>query len=1011
MSVDIATLGIKVDATQADSAGNSLDRLTNKGAKAEGATKDLTRSFGGLKTALAGLGISLSVAEIGKLADTYKNIQGKLGLVTKGTDELAYVTGKLYDISQRTRVGFEGVADLYGSLARSTKSLGVSQAQLLQVTETINQALVVSGASGASAQAALVQLGQGFAGGALRGDELNSVMEQTPRLAQAIADGMNITVGQLRALGAEGKITGEAVFNALKSQKDVLEQEFATMPVTISQSFTVLSNAVMKYIGEADSANGASAGVAKSITLIANNIDTLVTAIEVVAVMFGIKLVSSYVAASVAALAQQASLIGITSAAGIAGFAVGTLIKAMLTLAALTGVALLIVGLTNAFIENANMAKDLETQHRELGATLILTGDNSNSAAKQVTGLGGDASASAVLIASFTGDVAQATRGLNDMALAARSARLEMLATKVMKAREIEDGYRAATSSGIENDQGRNSQAVRDSFRQKDFRNLGRISIRPLTNSINNLISGGKASQEADGKLKTATSDRVALEGELKAEANNPNYWIKNHSLPPGGAASRAAPSSKHKGNSGKSEAEREADRLEAQNKRDIEQSTNYKNALDIETAAIGKNVVQTRMDAIAKAAAEAPTKDLTAAILASGEAWKKANNTQAIKEFNIEFKKQNDEIEFQNSLLGMNAVKRAEAIARHTVELRQQALEAAGIHVSAPDIADETQRNIGLATQQGQKELDAQNVKDYSNAVHDMNDALRESVSHFGELFGTAGEGFSNLINVIADYSDRRRYLEDQITEATARGTAGDVDRARATRELGGLQIEQYGAMLSAAKGFFKEGSTGYKVLEGIEKAYYLFKFAMQIKSMFFDKAQTVSSVTNSGARAAADGVAAIAKAIASLPFPLNIIAGAATAAALISFGVKVFGGGKGGSAPSASESATKSVDGYNGPRDAYGNPTSAYSVLKPGSTTVANDNSTMPTMAGKASNVGSISIGDVNLTIQGDANKDTIDRVQAMLEQNRQQTLAQARQLAAQDNANRSSRQFIGG
>src|SRR5690606_18736649 len=125
----------------------------------------------------------------------------RLSLVTSGTEQLVRVQNELFAVAQSTRAPLVDTVDLYGRMARATQELGVSEGQLLTVTNAINQAIVISGASASSAQAALIQLGQGFAAGALRGEELNSVLEQTPRIAQAIADGMRVSVGELRRLG------------------------------------------------------------------------------------------------------------------------------------------------------------------------------------------------------------------------------------------------------------------------------------------------------------------------------------------------------------------------------------------------------------------------------------------------------------------------------------------------------------------------------------------------------------------------------------------------------------------------------------------------------------------------------------------------------------------------------------------------------------------------------------------------------------------------------------------
>lgn len=198
-------------------------------------------------------------------ADTWNLLEGRLGLVTKSKQQLLTVEAELFDISQNSRTGYAQDADLYARIARSTEQLGKSQKDTLSVTEAISQSLVISGASAESANAALVQLGQGFASGVLRGEELNSVMEQSPRLALAIAQGMGVTIGQLRQMGADGKLTADAVFNAILKQKDSIEKEFGKMPVTVGQSMTVLQNQIGLSIHEFDQMHGVTKKVSDAI--------------------------------------------------------------------------------------------------------------------------------------------------------------------------------------------------------------------------------------------------------------------------------------------------------------------------------------------------------------------------------------------------------------------------------------------------------------------------------------------------------------------------------------------------------------------------------------------------------------------------------------------------------------------------------------------------------------------------------------------------------------------------
>jgi tape measure domain-containing protein len=160
-------------------------------------------------------------------------------------------------------------------LARSTEDLGLTQKELVDVTETISQAITISGASAESANAALIQLGQGIASGTLRGDELNSVLEQTPRLAEAIADGIGVGIGQLRELGSEGKITSETIITAIQSQQGAVRTEFGQTSATLSQSFTTINNSLTKFVLELDKASKISETLAGVLIQASEAIDEL----------------------------------------------------------------------------------------------------------------------------------------------------------------------------------------------------------------------------------------------------------------------------------------------------------------------------------------------------------------------------------------------------------------------------------------------------------------------------------------------------------------------------------------------------------------------------------------------------------------------------------------------------------------------------------------------------------------------------------------------------------------
>lgn len=260
-----------------------LDQLDQARKKTDDA-KQATIGFGDamrvVQAAAAG-GVLLSVAsQYMQLADAATNVVSRLKLVTGSTQELASAQAGLFAIAQKARVSYTDLADTYAQMARSTKELGVSQRDMLGITETISKAVTISGASAASAQAALIQLSQGFASGTLRGEELNSVMEQTPRLAMAIANGMGVSIGKLRELGQAGELTADKVVQALQNSAGDVAREFDQMATTVEQATTKAGNSLVRLIGIIDQTTGASGVAADGISRFARGLDTFADSIQ-----------------------------------------------------------------------------------------------------------------------------------------------------------------------------------------------------------------------------------------------------------------------------------------------------------------------------------------------------------------------------------------------------------------------------------------------------------------------------------------------------------------------------------------------------------------------------------------------------------------------------------------------------------------------------------------------------------------------------------------------------------
>lgn len=211
-----------------------------------------------------------------KMADEWAGVEARVGLVTKGVDEQRFALGKLYEVAQATGQQYESTAGLFQSVQRNAKELSLTLDDSLKLTDTIGKALTIGGGSKQSQQAALVQLGQALGSGTLRGEELNSVMEQAPRLAQAIAEAFNVPVGKLKDLGKAGKLTSKELAAGLLKNAGKLNDEFDRMPLTFSRAFTRLSNSLGQQVDRLNKASGAARIFYKVTSLVVDNLATII---------------------------------------------------------------------------------------------------------------------------------------------------------------------------------------------------------------------------------------------------------------------------------------------------------------------------------------------------------------------------------------------------------------------------------------------------------------------------------------------------------------------------------------------------------------------------------------------------------------------------------------------------------------------------------------------------------------------------------------------------------------
>jgi len=239
------------------------------GNTAASATKNIARLATGIAAAFAGTALTRG---INRATDNFVDMENQVALVVGRGEELAKQMDKVYKISLQTKAPVQSTAQAFNRMGQSLKGTGRSVQDINRSIITLNQAAAISGGSVESQRAAMVQLGQGLSAGTLRGEELNSVLEQLPRVATAIADNMGVARGALRGLAADGKLTSDVVFSALLGQSEAVSKEFENIELTSGKAFVLLGDQVGRLTADLSKALGITSSFTNKISRLTNAI-------------------------------------------------------------------------------------------------------------------------------------------------------------------------------------------------------------------------------------------------------------------------------------------------------------------------------------------------------------------------------------------------------------------------------------------------------------------------------------------------------------------------------------------------------------------------------------------------------------------------------------------------------------------------------------------------------------------------------------------------------------------
>ena len=325
-------------------------------------------SMGGLNSVLGPLIGAVGVREVINYADAWTEAGNKIAAAAQVSGQFARPLEQIKDAANDARTDLSSYVDLYSRLLRISPNVSASEIEVARATDIVAKSLKAGGAAASEQAATLTQLGQALGSGALQGDELRSLRENAPLVVQAIADEFGVTIGQLKELGAEGKLTSDRVFKAILKGGEDIEAAFAATQSTIKDAFTRIENEMTAYIANAGDASGATQGLIDALNFLADNFKETADVVVQFATLLAGALAGRAIAGIVIGIGQAVGAIG----AFVVALRAGTLAAGGFTAA--LGPIGLIAGLAAAAIFLLNQAN--EEGARKSAAHAATMGEN-----------------------------------------------------------------------------------------------------------------------------------------------------------------------------------------------------------------------------------------------------------------------------------------------------------------------------------------------------------------------------------------------------------------------------------------------------------------------------------------------------------------------------------------------------------------------------------------------------------------------------------------------------------
>lgn len=929
------TVNIKEIGDSSKEAVKGVESLNQSLAKGQNVFQSFGKELYHVRNLLGGTMLAHAMLEAAKasvtLADSWTLANAKLMIFVGSATMASHAQERLYQVSQELRVPMEGVTTLFTRLVPAMKEYGYNTESAMSVTRAMAAALQISGATTAEMSSVMLQFSQAMAAGRLNGAEFNAVAEGAPIVLRALSDALGVSRGALKKMAADGLLPTTVLTEVLKGKMEEWENQQKAMSLTVGKAWTSLTDSFSRFIGKMNEGVGVTGLIAKSIKLIGDNLSNITNTIAVGVVAWGtysaaMMVYNMWLARSVALNTSLATSLGITTVATTAAAgATGLLSSAMvfllanpvvLTLTAIAAAMSAIYLWTDKAATAQERFTELDTSGDKTGAMKVLEGEVEK-AAKEYDNLivnmarlnkereiaqrlgAGTSSQTAQLDAlqkklmSVANGYSEALKALQDykreqekenvkQATEDLDKQIAILEKEISLKRDLTDTEKKLDNVIKSREAlGERTDANKELFNSYDTQIVKLSKVIELEKIRSNQRSSSKTSKSLEESFDKKY-DKLTEKLKLFITTQEEELGLRRKLT---AAESEALKISEFIENNRSKMTEGEVAALDSARKR----------ILLLGEQKVSQDKINTALDEYYVRIVEIANEESTA-----------MSTSFKIKEDSLQRQQvlMNDIQGTQRSGLSlaydaMEADKRKIQSIDDQItkvwELKAAKLEAEGFEALArgDDVAVERiskaieavyKRIAALKLEKGSiaennAELEKQAELLYQISQLNMAEIGRTPGDILAEGFGTAGKAISGMMESYDKFGEQSKRvnaeLAGQLKHLAATGASPDkiaqAEDAAAEKRLQ-INAQMYAGMAGAAKGYFKQQSTAYKVLESTEKAFRAIELALAIKSMTVKLMSTeattaaeVASVPRVVAAQQAKGTAAAATGVAN--------------------------------------------------------------------------------------------------------------------------------------------------